>query len=158
MIMSLMAKPIIVNKTEEVEKEVDHNERVFSRLGLIGCFRGLWPSLGDLHKWISAHWEPILDGCVQIYPHSQGFFVVVFENEKDRDKLLCDCQWCWEDSRSLMLKPWHPAFNPLSKSFNQIPIRSRLPNLSIQFWFDSCFEAIGNSLGNFLITDESSLN
>lgn len=52
---------IIVNLAEELEKEVDHNERVFSGLGLIGHFTGLWPSLCDLHTWIFVHWEPILE-------------------------------------------------------------------------------------------------
>ncbi|GLJ11886.1 hypothetical protein SUGI_0179280 [Cryptomeria japonica] len=33
-----------------------------------------------------------------------------------------------------------------------------LPNLPLQYWFDSCFEAIGNSLGKFFMTDEGSLN
>lgn len=28
----------------------------------------------------------------------------------------------------------------------------------MQFWFDSYFEVVGNSLGKFLMTDEGSLN
>ncbi|GLJ10527.1 hypothetical protein SUGI_0129800 [Cryptomeria japonica] len=101
--VSSMVEPVTVTLTEEVEKEMDHNVRVFSGLGLIGCFRGVWPSLGDLHKWIFVHWKPIVTSCVQIYPHARGFFVVVFENETDRNKILCDSHWCWEDSRPLML-------------------------------------------------------
>lgn len=96
---------VIVNLTEELEKEVDHDERVFSGLVLIGHFRGVFQSICDLHKWISIHWEPILEGCVQIYLHTQGFFAVVFENEGDRNKILCRNQWCWEDNCPLMLKP-----------------------------------------------------
>ncbi|GLJ19273.1 hypothetical protein SUGI_0346650 [Cryptomeria japonica] len=55
----------------------------------------------------------------------------------------------WEDNHLLMLKPWHLALNPLSKSFDRIPLWIRLPNLSMPIWFDSYFEAVGNSLSNF---------
>ncbi|GLJ43499.1 hypothetical protein SUGI_0904370 [Cryptomeria japonica] len=74
--MVSMAKLTIVNLTKEVEKAVEHNEMVFVGLGLIGCFRGLWPNLNDLHKCISEHWKPIMDDYVKIYPHVRGFFVV----------------------------------------------------------------------------------
>lgn len=155
-----MAKPVTVSLSlsGDIEMEVEHNERVFAGLGLIGRFQEHWPSLGDLHKWISEHWEPIVAECVQIYPHARGFFVVVFQNEVDRNKILGRCQWFWEDSHSLLLKPWHLAFNPNSETFDSTPIWIRLPNLPLQFWFDSCFEAIGNSLGKFLMSDEVSLN
>ncbi|GLJ29159.1 hypothetical protein SUGI_0574920 [Cryptomeria japonica] len=88
------AMPTSISLSEAVEKEVDHNELVFSILGLIGCFRGFWPSLGVLHKWISDHWEPIVDDSVQIYPHARGFFVVVFQTVEDRNKILGGSQWC----------------------------------------------------------------
>ncbi|GLJ09397.1 hypothetical protein SUGI_0108570 [Cryptomeria japonica] len=74
--------------SEEVEKEVKQNEVVFSELGLIGRFRGKWTSLGDLHKWISVNWEPLVEEYVQIYPHAHGFFVVVFQSVADRNKIL----------------------------------------------------------------------
>ncbi|GLJ32358.1 hypothetical protein SUGI_0651190 [Cryptomeria japonica] len=128
-----VSKLFIVSLTKEIEKEVDHNERILSDLGLIGCFKGLWPSLGDLYKWISTHWESIMDDCMQIYPHARGFFVVVFQNEEDRNKVLGCNQWCQEDSNPLMLKPWHPTFNPVSESFDHTPIWIWLPNLPMQF-------------------------
>ncbi|GLJ15193.1 hypothetical protein SUGI_0248390 [Cryptomeria japonica] len=90
--------------SEEVEKEVEHNEVVSSNLGLIGHFIGRWMNLGDLHKWISVNWEPLVEDCPQVYPHAHGFFVVVFQS--------------WEDKHVLMLKPWHPTFNPESESFD----------------------------------------
>lgn len=62
--MAASAKSTTVSLSEAVEKEVDHNELIFSAFGLIGCFRGFWPSLGALHKWISDHWEPIVDDNV----------------------------------------------------------------------------------------------
>ncbi|GLJ35018.1 hypothetical protein SUGI_0704560 [Cryptomeria japonica] len=35
---------------------------------------------------------------------------------EDRNKILGGSQWCWEDNNPLMLKPWHPTFNPEVKS------------------------------------------
>ncbi|XP_059066201.1 uncharacterized protein LOC131857545 [Cryptomeria japonica] len=152
------AKSTYVILSEEVEKEVEHNEVVFSELGLIGRFVGRWLSLGDLHKWISVNCEPLVEDYVQMYPHARGFFVVVFQSVADRNKVLGSGHWSWEDKHVLMLKPWHPAFNPKSESFDRTPLWIRLPNLPMQYWFDSCFEAVGNSLGTFLMADEDSLN
>ncbi|GLJ24654.1 hypothetical protein SUGI_0471370 [Cryptomeria japonica] len=100
----------------------------------------------------------IVESCVQIYPYARGFYVVVFQNVEGRNKVLGGSHWCWEDSHPLMLKPWHPAFNLESESFDRTPVWIRLPNLPMQFWFDSYFEAIGNSLDKFLMTDDDSLN
>ncbi|GLJ50850.1 hypothetical protein SUGI_1083210 [Cryptomeria japonica] len=114
-----MTKSTSVVLSEEVEKEVEHNE---------------------------------------IYPHARGFFIVVFQSVADRNKVLGGGQWRWEDKHTLMLKPWHSAFNPDSKSFDQTPLWIRLPNLPMQYWFDSCFEVVRNSLGMFLMENEDSLN
>ncbi|GLJ23609.1 hypothetical protein SUGI_0447100 [Cryptomeria japonica] len=153
-----MGKSSFVILSEEVEKEVEHNEVVFSELGLIGRFIGKWPSLGQLYKWISVNWEPLLEDYVQIYPHARGFFVVVFQSVADKNKVLGGGQWHWEDKHMLMLKSWHPTFNPESESFDQNPLWIRLPNLPMQYWFDSFFEAVENSLGTFLMADDDSLN
>ncbi|GLJ23894.1 hypothetical protein SUGI_0454040 [Cryptomeria japonica] len=76
----------------------------------------------------------------------------------DRNKVLGDGQWSWEDKHMLMLKSWHPAFNPESESFDQTLIWIGLPNLPMQYWFDSYFEVVGNSLSTFLMTDDDYLN
>ncbi|GLJ42524.1 hypothetical protein SUGI_0881580 [Cryptomeria japonica] len=88
-----MAKSASFILSEEVEKEVKHNEVVFSELGLIGRFLGRWPSLGEMHKWISVNWEPLVEDYVQIYPHAHGFFVVVFQSVADKNKVLGSGQW-----------------------------------------------------------------
>lgn len=53
-----------------------------------------------------------------------------------------------------MVKPWHAAFKPSTETFNILPIWVHLPNLPLRFWINSCFEAIGNSLGVFLVVDK----
>lgn len=107
---------------EELEQEVLFNERFFSGLGLIGRLKGFWPSLIDLHQWISHQWEGLLEGVVQIYPMARGFFIMVFEKAQDRKKILCDYHWEWEEKFPLMLKPWHLAFNPATEVFEKVRI------------------------------------
>ena len=142
----------------EAEEEVKQNVSIFSELGLIGRLCGIWPSLSELHSWISENWGPLITGNVQIYPAAKGFFIVVFGNIEDKKMVLCDHFWCWEDQNVLMLKPWHPKFCPDSESFEKIPIWVRLPYFPLHLWFNSCLETIGNSLGEFLLVDEGSSN
>ena len=142
----------------EAEEEVKQNVSIFSELGLIGRFCGIWPSLSELHSWISENWGPLITGNVQIYPAAKGFFIVVFGNIEDKKMVLCDHFWCWEDQNVLMLKPWHPKFRPDSESFEKIPIWVRLPYFPLHLWFNSCLETIENSLGEFLLVDEGSSN
>ncbi|GLJ31181.1 hypothetical protein SUGI_0624820 [Cryptomeria japonica] len=94
----------------------------------------------------------------EIYLHARDFFVVAFQSVADRNKVLGDGHWSWEDKHILMMKLWHSDFNPESESFDWTPLWIRLPNLPMQYWFDACFEAVGNSLGTFLMADEGSLD
>ncbi|GLJ46668.1 hypothetical protein SUGI_0983610 [Cryptomeria japonica] len=86
--------PIAISPTihlgAEIVAEVKGNEKYFSEIGLIGRFRGFWPSFPDLHKRISSHWKPILDGNIQIFPGARGFFVMVFDSVVDRNRILIE--------------------------------------------------------------------
>ncbi|GLJ50145.1 hypothetical protein SUGI_1066990 [Cryptomeria japonica] len=62
-------------------------------------------------------------------------------------------EWRWEDKYMLLLKPWYQAFNLVTESFDMIPIWLRLPNLPLQFWFESFFEAIGNFLDTRILVE-----
>ncbi|GLJ21909.1 hypothetical protein SUGI_0409690 [Cryptomeria japonica] len=124
-----------VNLDAKTAKEVYENEQYFVELGLIGRFQGLWPSLG-----------------------ARGFFMVIFDNLEDRKKIFCKSFWSWEAKHTLLLKPWYPTFKLGIESFDQIPIWVRLPNLPLQFWFESCFKVVGDSLGKILGADKGSLD
>lgn len=126
----------------------------FLLLGLIGRFKGLCPSLHGLNTWISENWEPFLNGCVHIYLINKGVFIVVFEKTQDINKVLCGHLWSWEDKFPLMLKLSHLTFNPTIKVFDKIPLWARFLNPSLHFWFDSCYDAVGNTFGSFLMVCE----
>ena len=81
----------------------------------------------------------------------KGFFIVTFVNPKDRKAILCDQVFFWENHFPLMVKPWHPNFNP-----HKIPTWVRLPNLSLHFLVNSIFTKIGEALGDFYMVDSQS--
>ncbi|GLJ47181.1 hypothetical protein SUGI_0995970 [Cryptomeria japonica] len=84
-----LARAITVTLDEEMENKMVENERLFAERHLIERFKGFWPSLSDLNEWISETWGPILEGDVQIYSGARGFFVVVFDNEREKNKIIC---------------------------------------------------------------------
>ena len=93
-----------------------------STFSSIFWFWGFWPSLANLHALISKYWETILDHEVHIFLMARGFFIVKFKSVEDRKTILCNYNFSWEDRFSLMAKPWHVDFDPLTKSFNRVPI------------------------------------
>ncbi|GLJ50849.1 hypothetical protein SUGI_1083180 [Cryptomeria japonica] len=48
-----VCKPLAFRVSIDTEKEIIHNSSVFESHGLICRFRGFWPSLPQLHTWIS---------------------------------------------------------------------------------------------------------
>ncbi|XP_057835820.1 uncharacterized protein LOC131046166 [Cryptomeria japonica] len=61
----LVSNPISITLDEDIEMEIDHNSSIFSKHALICRFKGIWPSLPELHDWILQHWEPLLAGTIQ---------------------------------------------------------------------------------------------
>ncbi|XP_059068774.1 uncharacterized protein LOC131859220 [Cryptomeria japonica] len=145
-----------VNVNKDTDREIENNVQVFTEHNAICRFRGIWPSLSELHKWISQHWDPLISSIVHIYSMVKGFFVAKFENAKDRRKILCEIFFYEKDDMPLLAKPWHSDFNPLSKKFNKIPVWVRLPYLPIHLWAASLFEEIGDAIGNFIMLDNES--
>ena len=56
-----VSNPVRVVLDQEIVDEIFNTAKKFSSVAAIFHFRGLWPSLSDLHAWISEHWELILD-------------------------------------------------------------------------------------------------
>lgn len=138
--------------------EIDHGASIFVAHGLICRFKGFWPSLPELHAWISKHWEPLIFGTVYIFPLSKGFFIAKFDIIGDRNYIMCDYFFSWNNCFVLMVKTWHKDFNPSFKTFNKMPLWVRIPNLSLHLWVDSLLEEVGEALGDFLMFDSNSFN
>ena len=52
-------EPLVERSTvmmdEDMEQEIILNKNFFMKLSLIRRFKGFWPSMGNLHKWILHH-------------------------------------------------------------------------------------------------------
>ena len=53
---------------------------------IICKFMGLWPTERVLHVWIRSHWKP--KGEIHLHLGSKGFFMVVFTNLEDKDRVF----------------------------------------------------------------------
>ena len=84
-----VANPVKVSLDTDTMEDIFKMAEEFSSLAVVFRFRGFWPSLADLHAWITKHWEPILDHDVEIFPNGRGFFIVRFASSEDRKTILC---------------------------------------------------------------------
>ena len=135
--------------------EIEEHTRDLSKDSIIFHFKGFWPTLSELHAWISKHWHPYIMAIVEIFPFVKGFFIVTFLNSKDRKAILCDQVFFWENRFPLMVKPWNLDFNPQTESF-KIPTWVRLPNFPLHFGVNSIFMEIGKALGDLCMVDSQS--
>ncbi|GLJ07443.1 hypothetical protein SUGI_0067310 [Cryptomeria japonica] len=100
-----VCKRLVFKVSVDTDLEIIHTSSVFEAHGLICRFRGFWPSLPQLHTWISQCWEPIIKGSVNIFPSAKGFFIAKFEYVEDISKILGINPFSWEDKYVLMVKP-----------------------------------------------------
>ncbi|GLJ55323.1 hypothetical protein SUGI_1187090 [Cryptomeria japonica] len=84
------------------------------------------------------------------------FFVAKFEDANYRRKIMSESFFYEKDNMSLLVKPWHSNFNPLSKMFSKILVWVRLPYLPLHLWIDSLFDEIGDAIGSFIMVDNDS--
>lgn len=153
----VVSNPLNIDLKFDIVDEISICMADFSTNVAIFYFKGFWPSLSDLHAWISHFWDPIISEITHIYPMPRGFFIVKFESNADKDAILRHVFY-WEVKFPLMAKPSHNDFNPLIESFNKFPIWVRLLNLPLHLWVDPILEEVGRSLGGFHLIDKDSIN
>ncbi|KAH0674851.1 hypothetical protein KY284_025938 [Solanum tuberosum] len=112
---------------------------------------GIAPSIGAMERFISEQ------GTFTIKPiilyHKDGYFVVRFANEEERDKVLCSGPH-YLMRRPVIMKPWVPEFNFKNQILTTIPLWVKLPNLPLNCWNAVALSKIGSSLGKPLYADE----
>ncbi|WMV29743.1 hypothetical protein MTR67_023128 [Solanum verrucosum] len=85
--------------------------------------------------------------------HINGYFVVRFANEEERDIVLCSGPHHLL-RRPVIMKPWVPEFNFKDEILSTIPLWVKLPNLPLNCWNSVVLSKIGSSLGKPLYADE----
>ncbi|GLJ36212.1 hypothetical protein SUGI_0726900 [Cryptomeria japonica] len=84
----------------------------------------------------------------------KGFFVAVFAEAEDIDRILCSQNW-FLDSHPIYLQPWTPNFDPSHLAIYDKPLWICLFNLLSEYWSNPCLERIGRTLGTLLEIDEA---
>jgi hypothetical protein len=82
-------------------------------------FMGLWPTERTLHNWIKYHWKK--NGEVELHLGSKGFFIVVFMNLEDRDRVLEGGPYFHSLAR-LYMRPWKENFSPEKETFKEVSV------------------------------------
>lgn len=78
--------------------------------------------------------------------HTDGYFVIRFANEKEKDGILCSGPH-YLLKRPVIMKPWSPEFNFNEDILSTIPLWIKLPNLPLNCWNAVTLSKIGSSLG-----------
>ncbi|WMV25629.1 hypothetical protein MTR67_019014 [Solanum verrucosum] len=87
---------------------------------------GTTPSIGAMERFI-LNWGNFSSKLVIMY-HVNGYFVVMFANEEERDRVLCSGPDYFL-RRPVIMKPWDPDFNFKEEILTLIHLWIKLPNL-----------------------------
>ena len=81
-----VCNPLKVDLSSSAEEDISKCLADFSERAAIFFFKGFWPSLSDLHAWISRNWD--LSEPTHIFPLPRGLFIVKFNSAADRASIL----------------------------------------------------------------------
>ncbi|KAG5598713.1 hypothetical protein H5410_030083 [Solanum commersonii] len=112
---------------------------------------GVTPSIRAMERFIIEQ-GPFSTKPIVLY-RSDGYFIVRFANEEERDKVLCAGPH-YLLKRPVIIKPWLPEFNFNEEILTTIPLWIKLPNLPLNCWNSVGLSKIGSSLGKPLYADE----
>ncbi|XP_059066181.1 uncharacterized protein LOC131857533 [Cryptomeria japonica] len=82
----------------------------------------------------------------------KGFFVVLFEDDEDGNRILNQENW-FVNNHAIYLQPWSPNFDPIPLAVYSAPIWIQLYNLPIEYWSEDLLEKIDKTLETLLEVD-----
>lgn len=89
----------------------------------------------------------------EIYYHTDDYFVVRFEHEDDRDKMMLEGPYTMAN-RPVIIKEWVMDFNFEKEILKVVPLWIQLPNLPLNCWSEDSLSRIGSVIGNPICADE----
>ncbi|GLJ21747.1 hypothetical protein SUGI_0405710 [Cryptomeria japonica] len=101
----------IIRDSKQIEvdlsDEVDNDRSIFENHAIIG--RVVDPKFprSSIRSWADVHWGKHV--VIKFFP--KGFFVAVFAEAEEKDRILCSQNW-FLDSHPIYLQPWFPNFDP----------------------------------------------
>ncbi|GLJ21537.1 hypothetical protein SUGI_0398880 [Cryptomeria japonica] len=133
----------------DLSKDVADDCSIFKNHAIIGRVVGPKFHKKSIKTWVDEHW-----GKHVIKFLLKSFFVAVFAEAEERDRILSSQNWFF-DSHPFYLHPWYPNFNPTQLAIYDKPLWVYLYNLPFEYWSNPCLERIGRSLGTLLEIDEA---
>jgi hypothetical protein len=124
--------------------------------GLVGRFAYRNMCKEKLHVWVEQVWSPFLGYTPEVLYLTKGWLGFICKSPEDVT-LLLENRWV-NGGSSLMLKRWRVAFDPVSEYFSLRHLWVLLPGLPLHLWNEGALQAIGNSLGKFIMLDRATLS
>lgn len=149
--LSYIAPVIVEDEKIEILPEDTKKEEEKWKSAFIVYVVGTKPTISAMVRFINS--QNIYEQKPEILYHSNGYYVVRFENKEDRDKILCSGLY-HPIRRPIIMKPWTPKFNFKEEILNTIPLWIKLSNLPLNCWNAVVLSKIGSRLGQPLYADE----
>ncbi|GLJ44382.1 hypothetical protein SUGI_0930330 [Cryptomeria japonica] len=134
----------------DLSKDVADDCSIFENHAIIRRVVGPKFPRKSIRSWVDEHWGKHV--VIKFMPKS--FFVAVFTEAKERDRILCSQNWFF-DSHPFYIHPWYPNFDPTQLAIYDKPLWVHLYNLPSEYWSNPCLERIGRTLGTLLEIDEA---
>lgn len=151
--MNLTYIPIIVEGEKVVQillEDVKEDENKWKN-ALVVYVIGTTPSIGAMKRFITS--QGTYTTKPEILYHVDGYFVIKFGKEEEKEKVLCaGPQYLMK--RPIIMKPWSSDFNFKEEILTTVPLWIKLPNLPLNCWNSMVLSKIGSSLGQPLYADE----
>lgn len=109
------------------------------------------PTITYLRDYLQKQCE--VGGAMEIFYNHEGYFVIKFENPRDKARLLGEGPYTIAN-RPMIMKDWMADFNFENEVLKEVPLWVRLPNLPLTCWSGDSLSRIGSVLGKPVCADE----
>ncbi|XP_020211721.1 uncharacterized protein LOC109796460 [Cajanus cajan] len=108
-----------------------------------------------LRDRLSALWK--VQGGFELLDVSNGYFMVKFDLEADRDRVMHGGPWMLFD-HYLIVRPWSPEFVASATKVDSTLVWIRFPGLGVMFYDESVLLTIASAIGKPVKVDLNTLN
>lgn len=130
----------------EIEKETEKWKKT-----IILYVIGDTPTIAYLKIFLLKQCEVM--GKFEIFYHNEGYFVIRFKLQHDKDKLLGDGPLMIAN-RPIVVKDWVANFCFEKEVLKEVPLWIRLPKLPLSCWSEDSLSQIGSVIGKPVCADE----
>ncbi|GLJ49490.1 hypothetical protein SUGI_1048570 [Cryptomeria japonica] len=112
----------------DLTEEIDNENLIFESHAIIAKIVGPKLPRKDIHSWTKENWGKNI--MIKFLP--KGFFVAVFLEEKERNRVLYLKNW-FLNNHPVYMQPWSANFDPTSLAVYDKHVWIRLYNLPIEY-------------------------